>query len=80
MRKIIDLLSRRNGYTDQLRSYLSSNQFMDEPYNQPDCFPQDMRPNQGERFEPKNIGVNILIGQVDEINKKCLALLNAQPS
>jgi hypothetical protein len=39
-----------------------------------------MRPNQGERFEPKNIGVNILIGQVDEINKKCLALLNAQPS
>jgi hypothetical protein len=71
MRKIIDLLSRRNGYIDQLRSYLLSSQFMDEPYNQPECFPQDMRPKQGEKFEPKNIGVNILTWQVNELNKNC---------
>lgn len=40
MHKIIDLLSRRpNNYCDQLRAYLQSNEFMDEPYNQPECFP-----------------------------------------
>ena len=44
MKKILSLITQPNGYHEQLRAYIDSELFMNEPYNQPECFAEELRP------------------------------------
>jgi hypothetical protein len=44
MKRILGLILQHNGYYEQLHRYINSDVFMEEPFNQPECFPEEFRP------------------------------------
>lgn len=75
MKKIIALILQPNGYHEQLKEYINSERFMNEPYNQPECFPADLRPEPPQvRFTPRDLRIRLVSDQVDDMRKRAQQL------